>query len=104
MREQDKTGATAVPWNLFEHETGWYINQQGGPGFIGNVFRAEHRAAECEANARLIVQAVNSHAALVAALQDALDWLDDGNRVLSDACRADVEAAYVVLAKAKESK
>ena len=39
--------------------------------------------------------------ALLGALESTLDWLDDGNRILSDACAADVKAARAAVAAAK---
>lgn len=49
------------------------------------------------ANALLIAAAPD----LAVAVADLLDWLDDGNRQLSDACQRDVWAARAVLAKAR---
>jgi hypothetical protein len=37
---------------------------------------------------------------LLAGLRSMLDWLDDGNRVLSDACAADVASARAAITKA----
>lgn len=50
---------TPGPWALFPMHggCGWYINQQGNPGYIGRMDNVAHRAAECEANARLIAAA-----------------------------------------------
>lgn len=58
-----------------------------------------HKTSEGRANEALIDRAVNSHAALVASVQDLLLWLDDGYRVLSDACAADVAKARAALKK-----
>ncbi len=55
------------------------------------------------ANARRIVQCWNAHDSLARSLADMIDWLDDGNRVLSDACRADVERARAALSKSREA-
>lgn len=57
--------------------------------FIGMEGRAKRSKEECEANARLIVEAVNSHAALLALAEevakeyeDAADWKDARGRLL----------------------
>lgn len=39
---------------------------------------------------------------LVASLLDVLEWLDDGNRVLSDSCRASVDRAEAAIARATQ--
>jgi hypothetical protein len=52
---------TPGPWTAFRHEgtpgrhlPGWHINEAGGPGYVCSVECYEHRAEQCEANARLI--------------------------------------------------
>jgi hypothetical protein len=59
---------TPGPWCLFPFEDGWHVNQQGGSGFVETIRRIGHRAAECEANARLIAAAPDLLAALDGAL------------------------------------
>lgn len=49
-----------------------------------------------EANARLMAAAPE----LLAALRDVIDWLDDGNRQLSDECAVDVTNARLTINKA----
>lgn len=61
---------------------------------VAHVFRVDIEGA---ANARLIAAAPE----LLRSLVDMLEWLDDGNRVLSDACKADVDKARAAIAKAK---
>lgn len=61
---------TPGPWALFPMHSGqgWYINQSGGPGYIGRMDAVAHRAAQCEANARLVAAAPSLLAACQAAL------------------------------------
>jgi len=49
-----------------------------------------------DADARLIAAAPE----LLSALRDVVDWLDDGNRILSDSCAADVAKARAAISKA----
>jgi hypothetical protein len=59
LLEEHRMKHTEGPWCLFRphRESYWHVNQQGGPGYIGDVLMVSHRAAECEANARLIAAA-----------------------------------------------
>lgn len=54
-----------------------------------------------DANAARLALCWNTHDSLVEALQDMLLWLDDGNRILSDSCAADVAKARAALALAR---
>ena len=68
------------------------MNLKGAYG-LGGRRTGEESAANC----RLIAAAP----ALYEALQDMLLWLDDGNRILSDSCAADVAKARAALALAR---
>jgi hypothetical protein len=41
---------------------------------------------------------------LAQALRNMIDWLDDGNRMLSDSCAADVAAALAALAEHEDAQ
>lgn len=49
-------GPTPGPWTLYRSERfpEYYVNQQGGPGYVCTMPLYEHRLPECEANARLV--------------------------------------------------
>lgn len=51
------TPFTTYANNADGKESGWHINQAGGPGFVMTAPCYSHRAKECEANARLIAAA-----------------------------------------------
>lgn len=70
MTEKQAHTPTALPWALEDAYTvvSAVATDDGKPRFIVNT-DVEARDAECVANARLIVRAVNSHAALVNACE-----------------------------------
>jgi hypothetical protein len=90
------TKHTPGPWSLFPMETGWYVNQQGGPGYVGTMHTASHRAAECEANARLIAAAPELLEALEIA-RNGLRWYQetyhDAVNGCDDEAMAQIDAA-----------
>lgn len=68
-----------------------------------NVIHAA--AADCytqgnNTTANKLLDVVGDVALLACSLRDMIDWLDDGNRVLSDLCAADVAIARDLYAKA----
>jgi hypothetical protein len=115
---------TPGPWSIHPHMGGMHVTDctdhykggftahtayiGSGDVLIGQVEAYKHidggvhgyprvtDFAENEANARLIAAAPE----LLEVLRDVLDWLDDGNRVLSDACASDVAKARAAIAKA----
>jgi hypothetical protein len=80
---------TPGPWSLFPTEVGWIVNQKGGPGYVGTLSKVSHRAAQCEANARLIASAPE----LLEALQ-AIASIDLAN--VNQYARGWVEHAQVI--------
>lgn len=50
---------TPGPWTLYRSErfSEWYVNQEGGPGYVCTMPWFEHRQAQCEANAKLVAAA-----------------------------------------------
>jgi hypothetical protein len=84
---------TPGPWCLFKFDDGWHVNQQNGPGFVETVYRIEHRAAECEANAKLIAAAPDLLAALNAMLTHMGMDEDEWNKPTFDQARAAIAKA-----------
>jgi len=69
---------TPTPWRL-DH-WGNVVDGQGPVLFSGMTLTGGHHPAQSEAdhNRDLVVRAVNSHAALVDALEQFMTWLDKG--------------------------
>ena len=109
------TPATPRPWHVEQKDPGrdWRIWPSDEGDLIaavmnpyvdkqGNVIRElETNHAESEANAALIVRAVNSHDALVAAVQAAREEL--GKRLLSEAICAKLDAALALATNGQEA-
>lgn len=56
---ESTTEPTPGPWVLYrsERHAEWYVNQDGGPGYICTMPWFEHRQAQCAANAKLVAAA-----------------------------------------------
>jgi len=91
---------TSGPWKLYRphRESFWHVNQDGGPGYICDAPMYEHRAAECEANARLIAAAPDM---LLALRRAALALAFAAEE--SEAMRDDYNAVSAAIAKATQS-
>ncbi len=99
MSEQAKH--TPGEWTAEMSSSGVFSiqSQTGGEhgGLLVIASRNEHRnVTAMHANARLIAAAPD----LLASLRDMVDWLDDGNRQLSESASADVLKARAALSKA----
>jgi hypothetical protein len=73
---------TPTPWRVFTSKDGRYlgVGEETGDGILANGYGMWRDGDEAIANAALIVRAVNSHAELVAALESAVDLLEQARR------------------------
>ena len=71
-RDKVMTEATKRPWGYVHHKG---LDQHLVGAVLENVAIVEDRHGNAKENAEFIVKAVNSHDALVAALEDAATWL-----------------------------
>lgn len=74
-----------------EQQAPWLINSNDDRILSGQITCLN------EADARLIAAAPD----LLKALEGTIDWLDDGNRILSDSCAADVAKARAAIKAAR---
>jgi hypothetical protein len=86
---------TPGPWAFSAYTNDVCNFEVFASGSSGEIVAGEYGVTE-EADARLIAATPE----LLEALRNMVDWLDDGNRQLSDAAAADVAKARAAIAKA----
>jgi hypothetical protein len=102
-------GATPLPWRYSRANpsptTGEHLISGGKPGYLAEM--RDCGSGDPAANARRIVQCVNSHDALVAALRDLAGWMDMAEDMPADKAAmyaADLARARAALAAATKEQ